>query len=163
MPLRRQRARSQPARSQLAPRERVSAQLVTGQPVSDQRPDSSGLGTRRADDLADLAADAPQRQRSDVVAALAHALDALQGVAADDSLCTLQGERVHAAKYWEGHVVALKALQRARHNGSAQAGHDAAREELIAQWSEQLHSHDRSDQKWKSYLTGGLEALKSVS
>ncbi|MDR9396093.1 MAG: hypothetical protein RI518_01165 [Pontimonas sp.] len=141
----------------------MSAQPVTGQPFSDQRPDSSGLGTRRSDDLADLAADAPQGPPSDVVVALAHALDALQGVAADDSLCTLQGERVHAAKYWEGHVVALKALQRARHNGSAPAGHDAAREELIAQWSEQLHSHDRSDQKWKSYLTGGLEALKSVS
>lgn len=151
MPLRRQPARSQPARSQPARRERVSAQLVTGQPVSDQRPDSSeSSGTRRADELADLAADAPQGQRFDVAAALAHALDALQGVAADDSLCTLQGERVHAAKYWEGHVVALKALQRARHNGSAQAGHGAAREELIAQWSVQLHSHDQSDQKWKS-------------
>jgi hypothetical protein len=95
--------------------------------------------------------------------ALSRAREALQGVAANDSLCTLQGERVQAAKYWEGQVVALRELQRAGHGVHSPEGRSGGHAALISQWSEQLRAHERSDLKWRSYLTGGLDALNTVS
>lgn len=94
--------------------------------------------------------------------ALRGALDALQDVAANDSLCTLKGERVQAAKYWEGHVVALKELQRIRRGAPSSEARADGHAALLTQWSKQLSSHDRSDLKWRSYLVGGLDALNSV-
>lgn len=95
--------------------------------------------------------------------ALSRALEVLQGVAAHDSLCTLQGERIQAAKYWEGHVVALKELQRDHHGAHCPKARADGHAALITQWSTRLRTHDRSDVKWRSYLVGGLDALNSVT
>jgi hypothetical protein len=90
-------------------------------------------------------------------------LASLEHVAAEDSLCTLTGERVQAAKYLEGQVVALKELRRIRRTGLSPEADNEARLALIERWSKRLRSHDRSDLKWQSYLTGGVDALTAVS
>lgn len=106
---------------------------------------------------------ADQASGGDLDLMLDQALASLQHVAAEDSLCTLTGERVQAAKYFEGQVVALKELRRVRRTGLSPEADNEARLALIEGWSTRLHSHDSSDLKWQSYLTGGRDALTAVS
>ncbi len=107
--------------------------------------------------------DAIPASGGDLDVMLGQALASLQHVAAEDSLCTLTGERVQAAKYFEGQVVALKELRRIRRTGLSPEADNEARLALVDQWSTRLRSHDRSDLKWQSYLTGGVDALTAVS
>lgn len=83
------------------------------------------------------------------------ALDALTHATAGQSLCALGRERVTAAKYHEGAVVALSDARRAlRHGTTPPSAEDwgAGPVERQAQTSE----------SWRSYLIGGREALTAV-
>ena len=92
---------------------------------------------------------------SDLSTALDSALQSLQAVSEGDSLCTLSGERVEAAKYYEGRVVALKALRTAAPDALRQRA-----DELLETWSREYAAHAAHDSGWSAYLTGLLDTCR---
>lgn len=94
---------------------------------------------------------------------LNESLDALNRAAAGDSLCTLSGERVEAAKYLEGQVIALKLAL--RYSGASERENDAAIESLSqarAEWIRKNPEGFSSSPSWVPYRMGGLDALDSA-
>jgi hypothetical protein len=90
--------------------------------------------------------------------ALDSALQSLQTVSEGDSLCTLRGDRVNAAKYYEGRVVALKALRTAAPDARGQRA-----DELLVTWSREYAAHAAHDSGWSSYLAGLLDTCREWS
>jgi len=127
--------------------------LVITAPAEDQKPPRGATSPSSTD----------QATAVDLDLMLDQVLASLEHVAAEDSLCTLTGARVQAAKYFEGQVVALKELRRIRRTSISPEADNQARLALIEQWSKRLRSHERSDLKWQSYLSGGRDALTAVS
>lgn len=94
-------------------------------------------------------------QRVDrIAAARAAAIDALTSAASGESLCTLARERLPAAKYHEGAVVALGDALRASRRGDPPPDRDS----WGSQWG-RLMEHDPS---WRAYVLGGREALAQL-
>lgn len=79
-------------------------------------------------------------------------LDALTSAASGDSLCTLKGVSVQAAKYHEGQVVFAKQVKKALSDDRAFAL-SAER----AKWQAANPETVRTDPGWKSYFTGGVD------
>ena len=82
-----------------------------------------------------------------------HALQALTSAAKGDSLCTLRGEHVEAAKYFEGRVAALSALM--RQDTTDDLVQRAT--ELAAQWSTDYLERAATSAAWASYRQGLLD------
>lgn len=88
-------------------------------------------------------------------AAHAAALDALTRTTAGQSLCTLGKERLSAAKYHEGAVVALSDARRALRRGAAPP--------LPEEWGRgPVQTQAQTSADWLAYLTGGRNALTAV-
>jgi hypothetical protein len=94
---------------------------------------------------------------------LNESLDALNTAASGDSLCTLSGDKVEAAKYLEGQVIALKlALRFAKApEGDYNTATDLFRE-VRSEWIRKNLEGFSSSPSWVSYRTGGLDALASA-
>lgn len=83
------------------------------------------------------------------------ALDALTRAAGSDSLCTLSRERLNAAKYHEGAVVALSQLARALRRGTAVP--------TAQEWGRgAVETQAQTSADWRAYLIGGREALTAA-
>lgn len=95
---------------------------------------------------------------------LNESLDALNRAASGDSLCTLSGDKVEAAKYLEGQVIALKlAIRLVRESEpKAFAVTDVLRD-ARAEWIRKNPEGFSSSPSWVSYRMGGLDALDSVA
>lgn len=94
---------------------------------------------------------------------LNESLDALNTAASGDSLCTLSGEKVEAAKYLEGQVIALKlALRFARASQQEDVLVAVVLREARAEWIRKNPEGFSSSPSWVSYRMGGLDALDSA-
>lgn len=85
----------------------------------------------------------------------AAALASLTAAAAGDSLCTIDRERLPAAKFHEGAVAALGDALRAARAGRHMP-HPTA-------WGSQWDARAASDPAWRAYLLGGRDALAGLS
>ncbi len=81
-------------------------------------------------------------------------IDALNGAAAGDALCTLARERLPAVKYHEGAVAALGDALRAERIGSLPP--------LADRWGAAFAVRAEHNAGWRAYLVGGREALASL-
>lgn len=81
----------------------------------------------------------------------ATAIAALTAAAAGDSLCTIDRERLPAAKYHEGAVAALGDALRALRAGRTLPD--------VARWGAQWEPRADSNPAWRAYLRGGRDAL----
>lgn len=79
-------------------------------------------------------------------------LDALTSAASGDSLCTLKGVSVQAAKYHEGQVVFAKQVKKALSNDPTTTLKD-----ILQKWQAANPETLRTDSGWKSYFTGGVD------
>lgn len=79
-------------------------------------------------------------------------LDALTSAASGDSLCTLKGVSVQAAKYHEGQVVFAKQVKKALLNDPS-----TALTGVRQTWQAANPVALRTDPGWKSYFTGGVD------
>ena len=95
---------------------------------------------------------------------LNESLDALNRVASGDSLCTLSGERVEAAKYLEGQVIALKLALRLV---TAEEERDREPTDLIRcaldEWAKKNPESFSQAPSWVSYRLGGIDVLDSAA
>ena len=96
-----------------------------------------------------------QRQLDTIIA---QSLDALTSSASGDSLCTLTGVCVQAAKYHEGQVVFAKKVKKALAKDSA-----PALESVRRQWQHEKSDLLLADPAWKSYFTGGVDMGEQLS
>lgn len=87
------------------------------------------------------------------------ALRSLDQASEGQSLCTLRGEKVEAAKYFEGRVVALTELLRQ----SDQTQLKVAADQLAQQWRGDFAERAAADPGWRSYLAGLLDACSEVT
>lgn len=95
---------------------------------------------------------------------LNESLDALNRAASGDSLCTLSGDKVEAAKYLEGQVIALKlALRLAGVSESNDSPVTHVLRDARAEWIRKNPEGFSSSPSWVSYRMGGLDALDSVA
>ncbi len=95
---------------------------------------------------------------------LNESLDALNRVASGDSLCTLSGDKVEAAKYLEGQVIALKlALRLVRESEPKAIAVTDVLRDARAKWIRKNPERFSSSPLWVSYRMGGLDALDSVA
>ena len=85
-------------------------------------------------------------------------LDALTSAASGDSLCTLKGVSVQAAKYHEGQVVFAKQVKKALSDDPTVAL-GGVRQKWQSSNSESL----RLDTGWKSYFTGGVDMAEQLA
>lgn len=105
----------------------------------------------------------PSRTEAAAIAALAErieaahaaALDALTHTTAGQSLCTLGHERLNAAKYHEGAVVALSDARRAVRRGTAPP--------MAEEWGRgPVQIQAQTSASWRAYLVGGRDALTAA-
>lgn len=90
-----------------------------------------------------------------IAEARAAALGSLGRAAAGDSLCTLDRERMPAAKYHEGAVAALgDALRAGRRDLAAPSAE---------RWGEEWSARAEGDVAWRAYLAGGRDALRALA
>ncbi|GAA1695040.1 hypothetical protein GCM10009808_10220 [Microbacterium sediminicola] len=90
-----------------------------------------------------------------VEAAREVALDALTHATGTQSLCTLGRERLRAAKYHEGAVVALGDLRRALRRGEPAPTPETWGLGIVEKYA-------ATSPDWRAYLIGGREALSGV-
>ena len=92
---------------------------------------------------------------------LHESLDALNQAASGDSLCTLKGDRVEAAKYLEGQVIALKdVLKRSEQDSSLPPSEVLDQAEQA--WSNRNPEGFSDAPSWMSYRLGGLDAFAAI-
>ena len=96
-----------------------------------------------------------QRQLDTIIA---QSLDALTSSASGDSLCTLTGVCVQAAKYHEGQVVFAKKVKKALAKDSP-----PALESVRKQWEHENPDVLLAESGWKSYFTGGVDMGEQLS
>jgi len=76
-------------------------------------------------------------------------------------LCTLSGDRVEAAKYFEGQVIAIKnVLKRSVQNSSLELAEVLGQAEQA--WSNRNPEGFSDAPAWVSYRLGGLDALSAI-
>ena len=93
---------------------------------------------------------------------LHESLDALNQAASGDSLCTLKGDRVEAAKYLEGQVIALKdVLKRSEQDSSLPPSEVLDQAEQA--WSNRNPEGFSDAPSWVSYRLGGLDAFAAMT
>jgi len=93
---------------------------------------------------------------------LHESLDALNRAASGDSLCTLSDDRVEAAKYLEGQVIAIKNVLKRSEQGPSlelvEVLYDAKRE-----WNDRNPEGFSDAPSWVSYRLGGLDAFATIT
>jgi hypothetical protein len=85
-------------------------------------------------------------------------LDALTSAASGDSLCTLTGVSVQAAKYHEGQVVFAKQVKKALSSDPS-----LARRDVLQKWQAANPEALLTDPGWKSYFTGGVDMAEALA
>ncbi len=101
-----------------------------------------------------------------IAEARAAALGSLSRAAAGDSLCTLDRERMPAAKYHEGAVAALGDALRAARRDLPEPSAEHWGEEWSARaehWGEEWSARAEGDVAWRAYLAGGRDALRALA
>jgi hypothetical protein len=92
---------------------------------------------------------------------LHESLDALNHAASGDSLCTLSGDRVEAAKYFEGQVIAIKNVLKRIQQDSALDPVEVL-DQAEQAWSNRNPEGFSEMPSWVSYRLGGLDAFAAM-
>jgi hypothetical protein len=93
---------------------------------------------------------------------ISQSLEALTSAASGDSLCTLKGVSVQAAKYHEGQTIAAKDFRRALVRYGSATGSPAALLKKVRQQWEAKNPPRPDAHAGESYRTGGIDMFESL-